>query len=324
LVFRFTNPLHAKFTADVGGFPTMASLVLPMTSGGVSHTLAAVLFQGAIAILVLVGFESCTALGAEAQDPKTSVPKGVILALVVQGLMAYMFEYFCANMAICDKLTNGTGKAMVTGMAAAGASSAPIGDIMRMVGDSLFHGMGFALDVIMGITVVLACIGTTLACLNTGVRVSYAMAKDKEMPEILGLMHGKFGSPIAGVWILTGLSTLIGFIGVYNIVGLTGISIASNLGTFILYGLICVWTIVAFANRPDRNILLHVLVPLLGLILNVTMVATIFYLNIASGGASRTEGFIAMYFAGGWAIISIIYVVITGAKSGRKLVSAGA
>ena len=47
----------------------------------------------------------------------------------------------------------------------------------------------------MAVTVLLALVGTTLACLNTGVRVTYAMAKDKEMPGILGLLHGKYATP---------------------------------------------------------------------------------------------------------------------------------
>ncbi len=56
----------------------------------------------------------------------------------------------------------------------------------------------------------IALIGTTLACLNTGVRVTYAMAKDKEMPGILGLLHGKFATPHGGIVVLTVLSAAIG------------------------------------------------------------------------------------------------------------------
>jgi len=37
--------------------------------------------------------------------------------------------------------------------------------------------------VIEAFTVFLALIGTTLACMNTGARVTYAMGRDKEVPE---------------------------------------------------------------------------------------------------------------------------------------------
>ncbi len=86
----------------------------------------------------------------------------------------------------------------------------------------------------MAITVALAILGTTLSCINTAVRVSYAMAKDEEMPEILGLLGRKYATPITATWVLVAVSALIGVIGVFSVVTQTGLGIASNLGTFIL------------------------------------------------------------------------------------------
>ena len=75
-------------------------------------------------------------------------------------------------------------------MAMRQASSAPIGDMMIMVGDALFgagHGRIFMLA--EAATVFLALIGTTLSCINTGARVTYAMGKDKELPDSMGALH---------------------------------------------------------------------------------------------------------------------------------------
>jgi amino acid transporter len=141
------------------------------------------------------------------------------------------------------------------------------------------------------------------------------MAKDQEMPEIIGLMHGRFATPSAATWILVAVSALIGAIGVISVVTQTGLGIASNLGTFILYALICVWTIIAFNGRPDRNLFLHVVIPVLGLITNLLMIVTIFYLAFAAGGDSSKEGYIALGVAAVWAIISAIYIVI---NTGRR------
>ena len=324
VMYRLHAPDGAHFVMapdkSVPGFSGAADIMMP-------HAMSGVLFQATIAILVLVGFESCTALGAEAKDPKHSVPKGVIISLIVQGWICYLLEYFCACYAVSDKLvydtTDATTKAVTHnyGMAAAGASSAPIGDMMKLFGDSLFHaGVGKYLTIMMGITVILAVLGTTLACLNTGVRVTYAMAKDEEMPELLGLMHGKFGTPIAATWMLTIVSAIIGGYGVTSVVGLTGISISSNLGTFILYTLICIWTIIAFWKRAERNVLKHVLIPIVGLIMNVLLAATILFLSFASGGDSAKEGKVALIFAGVSALMTIVWVIVNSAKSGRKLV----
>jgi amino acid transporter len=279
-----------------------------------------VLFQSTIAILILVGFESCTALGAEAKNPRHSVPRGVLLSLIIQGLFAYLIGYFAANFAISDKLvanvTDASGTVtQVHGMAAAALSQAPLGDMMRVFGDSLLGGIGFGLSVTMAVTVGLAILGTTLSCINTAVRVSYAMAKDEEMPEILGLLDRKYATPVTATWVLVAVSALIGAIGVFSVVTQTGLGIASNLGTFILYALICIWTLIAFWSRPERNIFLHVIIPAVGLITNLLMIVTIFYLAFAAGGTTAQTGYIALGVAAAWGVVSLIYVVIS---SGRK------
>jgi len=114
IAFRVMNPTHATFT-----FSSPADVLIP-------HNMMNMLLQATIAILILVGFESCTAFGAEAKNAKRDVPRAVILALVIQGLFAYFFEYFAANFSISDALT---GKAadgtLVKGLDAAAASSAP-------------------------------------------------------------------------------------------------------------------------------------------------------------------------------------------------------
>lgn len=313
IAYRVCNPDHVTHWA----FSSVSDVVRP-------HLPVGVLIQSTIAILILVGFESCTALGAEAVNARRDVPRGVLLSLAIQGLGAYLLEYFAGSIAIGDSLkyVDNAGKAPQTllGLDAAGKSQAPIGDLMRVMGDSLLHHTGFALTVIMAITVALAILGTTLACMNTAVRVSYAMAKDKEMPEIMGLLHPKHASPSNGIWILTIVSALIGAAGVYNTVWQTGLSIASNLGTFVLYALICVWTVVAFGHRHEKNAALHRIIPVLGLILNVGMISTIFYLGFAAGGDSAAEAKIALGTGAIWAVISGIYVAVNSIRTGRSLV----
>ena len=80
---------------------------------------------------------------------------------------------------------------------------------MVMVGDALFgsgHGRTFML--IEAVTVFLALIGTTLSCMNTGARVTYAMGKDNEVPEHFGLLHDKNLSPHRAIWALAIISAV--------------------------------------------------------------------------------------------------------------------
>jgi amino acid transporter len=286
------------------------------------HSVTGVAVQSTIAILILVGFESCTAFAAETINPKRDIPRAVILSLIAQGLIAYMFEYFAANYMVSEKLvgTDASG-ATVTGMAAAAASSAPIGDMAVLVGNSVLGGIGFGLMMTIAVTVALAVLGTTLSCLNTAVRVTYAMAQDDEMPELLNAMHGRFATPHRAIWVLVAVSTVIGAIGVQSVVGLTGITLASNFGTFVLYALTCMWTIIAFAERHDRNLVKHYLIPGLGLITNVLMLIAILYLYIIGNADSQHEAYICFAIAGGWAVISALYVALRSSRTGKPIIA---
>lgn len=316
IVYRLVNPTHATFV-----HANALSVILP-------HSMLGVLFQSTIAILVFVGFESCTAFGAEAINPRRDIPRAVLISLLIQGLVAYMFEYFAANFSLSNALVGaGANGAKVTGWDAAAASSAPIGDMIHLYGDTILGGIGFGLAVVIAITVALAILGTTLACFNTGVRVSYAMAQDDEMPELLGLLHGKHATPHMAIWVMVVVSAIIGAVGTISVVGLTLITLASNLGTFVLYGLTCYWTIVAFGGRKEFNVFKHLLVPALGLLANLAMLVTILFMGILGGGASQTESVGALVVALIWAVLSGIYVMLRNRATGRSLIvgtSAGA
>ena len=306
--YRLGNPQGAATWAFSGAW----DVIRP-------HTFSGVLVQSTLAILILVGFESCTALAAETKEPEKNIPKAIIISLVIQGLFAYLIEYFATGIMISEKLTSGSGKTLATGMAAAAASAAPIGDLAKLIGDNLLHGVGFGLMITMAVTVVIAIIGTTLSCMNTAIRVSAGMAGDRELPNMMGFIHQKFSTPHVAIGAMVIVSSVIAAIGVRSVVGLTGIALASNFGTFVLYGLTCVWTIIAFKDRADFSMLKHGIIPALGIIGNVVMVVAIVYLYSIGNADSKAEADICFLIAGAWAMISLAYVALTGVKRSYSL-----
>ena len=312
IMFRVQNPLGVS---PSGWYhPVATSIVLP-------HNLAGMLFQSTIAMLILVGFESSTALSAEAKNPKRDIPRGVILSLAIQGLFAYLLEYFAANYALSDKLVSADGA--LKGISAAAASGAPIGDMAVQIGNAFLGGNGFAFMLVIAFTVAIAILGTTLAAMNTGVRISFAMAQDSEMPDVMGLLHEKYATPFAGVIIMVIVSALVGTIGVLGgVMTLTGITLASNLGTFVLYALICGLTVVAFAGGKDFNLFKHGIIPALGVITNIIMVLAIFIIGIRSGGISAQATYLALGVSAGWLVLSLIYFVVTSLRQGKAILPA--
>src|SRR5262249_2163560 len=130
-------------------------------------------------------------------------------------------------------------------------------------------------------TVFLALIGTTLSCMSTGARVTYAMGKDQEVPEHFGLLHDEKLTPHRAIWALAIISPVAGCASVVMASGdaaapadtaikalpqgffssfgysthdamaklpnsLLTVTLASNFGTFLLYMLSCITCMVAF------------------------------------------------------------------------------
>ena len=217
------------------------------------HNFTNVIFQGTIAILLLVGFESVTALGSEAINPKRDVRRAVLLSLAIQGAVAYVIEYAAANFFVNSSVTATTGGDKVTGYAAAAASAAPIGDMVRYIGDSWLGGTGFIIVLILAASVLIALIGTTLACLNTGVRITYVMGRDKEVPGLLGMLHFRHATPHYGVIALTVVSAVLGGYAVLSADNLLQITLASNTGTFLVYGMTCALVLRRLRRRRTRE-----------------------------------------------------------------------
>ena len=177
------------------------------------------------------------------------------------------------------------------------------------------------LTAILAVTVLVALIGTTLACLNTGVRITYVMGRDREMPSILGLLHGKYATPHFGVLILAVISAAFGAYGVLGSDNLTQILLASNTGTFLVYGMTNMIVLVAFAGRQDTHWLKHYVVPVLGALANVGMLFAIIYLNIKAGGSTATDTVIALAIVGVWLVAGVVWLVANSAASKKPIMT---
>jgi amino acid transporter len=288
----------------------------------IPHDGLGLIYQATIAILLLVGFESATAMAGEAVNPRRDIPKGVVLSLFIQACICYFFEYFAANFFIGDQYTATVDGKTVTGFAAALSSGAPIGDIAKILGDTLLFGNGFLLQITIASTVVMALIGTALSSLSTGVRISYAMGNDRELPAIFSFLHGRYNTPYIGIYFLTGLSALIGAYAVQSVDNVTIVTLISNIGTFMLYGITCGVTLIATLSHlleEEHNPLKTIVIPFLGLVLNLTMVCGIFYYGLTGTGNARINSLTAIGLSIGFFAIGLIYLVGNSLLKGKPL-----
>ncbi len=315
--------------------PTAKSVIGP-------HSFNFVFIQACVAILILVGFESVTSMGEEAKNPKKDIGRAVLLSLVIQGAICYLIEYFAANYFLHNGYTLPT----------ASGSGAPIGDMMVIVGTWLFgsYQAGRAFMLVQAFTVFLALIGTTLACLNTGARVTYAMGRDEEVPSHFGMLHGRTLSPHRSIWTLAIISVVIGIITVSVYLGgstpsaldkhniwysfgifapetyaklpntLLIITLVSNFGTFLLYMTTCIVAIVAFREHHMFNGFKHLVVPVFGLLANLACM--LFYLigPWTVAGMSVKEPYIALGVAAVWGVYGWVYFAKSSKARGKEMI----
>jgi APA family basic amino acid/polyamine antiporter len=307
------------------------------------HKFSFLFIQATVAILILVGFESVTSMGGEAKNPTKHIPIAVIVAAdsgpgvlpdrVFRGQLLPQLRVYDAS---------------------AASSAAPIGDMMIIVGDALLgHGNGHYFMLAEAFTVFLALIGTTLSCMNTGARVTYAMGKDDEAPEHFGVLHAKSLSPRKAIWTLATISAVIGVIAVSLVFGDAGaptdaaiaalphgifsnwgylshdqlaalpnslltITLTSNFGTFILYALSCFLCIVAYHKREDYNVVYHLLIPGFGLLANLICMA--FYLiSPIFGLGTFKEPLLALGISAVWGIYGAIYFLRSSKAKGKEI-----
>ena len=324
---------HFKFHASA------ASVVAP-------HGFSYIIIQACIAILILVGFESVTSMGEEAKNAKRDIPRAVLLSLGIQGIACYLVEYFAANYFLNQGYS----------LSSAAASGAPLGDMMVMVGTWLFGspGAGRAFMLVQAFTVFLALIGTTLSCLSTGARVTYAMGRDDEVPSHFGLLHGKTLTPYRAIWTLAAISAVIGIVTVTMYLGgttpaalepkysgiwysfgvfnpdtiakmpntLVIVTLISNFGTFLLYMMTCIIAMVAFHQHHSFHGFKHFVVPLFGLVAN--LLCMLFYIvgPFMVSGMSVKEPFIALGVVAAFGLYGAYYFAKRSKTSARPVLLA--
>ena len=161
-------------------------------------------------------------------------------------------------------------------------------------------------------TVFLALIGTTLSCINTGARVTYAMGKDKELPDSMGMLHARNSTPHRAIWTLAIISAVVGCITVVMYFG-DGAAPADAAIQALPHGF---WSSFGYLTHDKMAALPNsFLTPVFGLVANLACM--VFYLvGPFMGYGTKMEPLLALGIALVWAIYGAIYFL--GASKATK------
>lgn len=282
IIYRLSNPDNLPQTS--WQFSQISDIFLPVSFSGI-------FFQAAIAFFLVSGFEATAALGAYSANPGRDLSRGSFLALIIQGTISYLLQYFAINFVINTFFFDNQ-----IPLVAAANSQAPIASIAISIGNSLLWNNGFAFMIVIATAVIISLIAAMLTAINNGVRVSFSMALDAEMPGVLQTLHPRFATPYMAVALLCLVSAIIGSIGVLGgTASLLGFTLAANMGAFSLYAIICVLAIIPtpYTTTSKRRSISG----FFGAFANIGMIAALVFFGLRVNGDASNATIMAVVVA---------------------------
>ena len=125
-------------------------------------------------IFSYVGFESAATLGKETRNPKTVIPRAVVLTPILAGIVFIVTTYL-----IVQGFDDDTAKL--------GASSGPLSDIVV--------GKAASLTILVYIGALVSCFACALASINSFARILFSLGRYQFVHSATGLIHEKHQTP---------------------------------------------------------------------------------------------------------------------------------
>jgi amino acid transporter len=210
-------------------------------------------FKGMVfAILAFIGFEAAAPLGEEARHPRRTVPRAVVGSAIAIGIFYVVCAYAWVFGAGFDQFVK----------QATGA------DPWRSLG-KVFWGTGW---ILVFLAICNSIVANSNAAVNAATRVFYSLARNGLAPRALGRTHPDFKTPnVAIIW-MSGFALVLALavgIGWGPLTGFGMIATAAVPVVILVYMIVSIGCIVHYTTkrRSELNPLLHVVLPLAGIVL---------------------------------------------------------
>src|SRR6185295_4452951 len=134
-------------------------------------------FSQSVLLLVyaFTGFEMATIPAGEVRDPKKSLPRALLIAIVVVATLYIMIQVVCVG------------------------TLPGLGQSQKPLADAGSRFLGTAGGAIISVGAIISITGNLNILLLSGSRLPFAMAEQKQLPELIGRIHGKFFTPYVAI-----------------------------------------------------------------------------------------------------------------------------
>jgi len=195
---------------------------------------AGVLFGAYFIFFAFGGFARATVIAEEVKDAKRNVPRAVVLSLIISTIVYVLVGIVAVG------LVGSTGLA---------GSSSPLTYAIGATGSFLaMQLVSFGGLVATASVLLTAVLGVS--------RMAFSMARRRDLPRSLNIVHSKFGTPYVSIWIVGVAMALLAYF-----VDLTGVVVVSTFSLLFWYVLV---NLSAFRLKCEKRLCPR-WIPILGL-----------------------------------------------------------
>ena len=156
-----------------------------ITSSFLPHGSIGVLQGAAFMFFAFAGFARITVIGEEVKDPKKTIPRAILLALGISTIIYLLVSYTAIGLVGYQGLAN---------------SGSPLADAAHMEGSTMV--------LLISLGALAATFSVLLTTLLGTSRVSFAMARNKDLPRFFNKLHPKRSVPYVAILIFGIIMTL--------------------------------------------------------------------------------------------------------------------
>jgi putrescine importer len=220
------------------------NLMAPFTGDGTVFGASPIFAGAAILCLSFLGFDAVSTLSEEAKDPTRSVPKAIMIATVVSGVIFILLSYVSQIVFPSNNFAD----------VDAGST-----DVMLAAG-------GQFLNVFFTAAYVAGCIGSALTSQASVARILYAMGRDGILPRrVFGEILARFGTPALSILAVSVVSLLAIWIGLADLASIV------SFGALVAFSVVNLTVIKHYyldkGERGGGGVFNNLILPLIGFFL---------------------------------------------------------
>ncbi len=245
---------------------------LPFTgdNGPNGSGLGPVLAGAAILCLSFLGFDAVSTMAEEAKDPSVDIPRAILWVTVGGGTLFVILSW----------------------LAQVARPSTTFEDVDSGATEVMTHIAGNSLALFFTAAYVAGAFGSALTSQASVTRILYAMGRDGTLPRPLGTLAARWRTPVVAIVLVS----LVSLLGLWVDLGL--------LFSIVSFGALMAFSVVNlsvikhywFDNPAGRNVLTHLVLPLIGFALTV-------WLWTSLSGSALTTGLI-------WLAIGVLWLAV--------------